>query len=116
MKNFVRVAVILITILYPAFLIAQNQATVDSLLYDLEVVRIDSVRFNTLIELSKEYATVDLSVSLTYAQRALDLAENTRDNALISQSLFNIGYICFHHGLLDMAARHYYKYLDIQKA
>ncbi len=116
MKDFIRVAVILITIFYPAFLIAQNQARVDSLLYDLEVVRIDSVRVNTLIELSKEYATVDLSVSLTYAQRALDLAESTRDNALISESLFNIGYICFHHGLLDMAARHYYKYLDIQKA
>ncbi len=116
MKDLARVAVILITILYPAFLIAQNQARVDSLLYDLEVVRIDSVRVNTLIELSKEYSAVDLSVSLTYAQRALDLAESTRVNALISESLFNIGYICFHHGLLDMAARHYYKYLDIQKA
>jgi tetratricopeptide (TPR) repeat protein len=116
MKDLARVAVILITIFYPAFLISQNQARVDSLLYDLEVVRIDSVRVNTLIELSKEYSAVDLSVSLTYAQRALDLAENNRDNALISQSLFNIGYICFHHGLLDMAARHYYKYLDIQKA
>ncbi len=116
MNLVTRAAIFLLCILFPFFVNARDQARVDSLLYDLEVVRSDSARVNTLIGLSKEYSAVDLSVSLTYAQGALDLAENTRDNALISESLFNIGYICFHHGLLDMAARHYYKYLDIQKA
>lgn len=116
MKDFTRIAVLLIIIFCPVLLISQNQAKVDSLLYDLEVARIDSVRVNVLIELSKEHTRGDLAVSLSYAQRALDIAEGTKDKALISNALFNIGFICFHHGLLDIAARHYYEFLDIQKA
>ncbi len=113
-KGFV--TTILTFVVFPAVLLSQNQARVDSLRYDLEMARIDSVKVMTLIELAREYAVGELPVSLDYAQQALDLAETTKDNDLISQSLFTMGLICFYNGLLDLAARNYYRYLEIQRS
>lgn len=112
-KGFV--TTMLCVVVFPVVLFSQNQARVDSLRYDLEMARTDSVKVITLIELAREYAAGELPVSLDYAQQALDLAETTKDDHLISQSLFTMGLICFYNGLMDLAARNYYRYLDIQR-
>ena len=116
MKNPVRITLLLAIIFSPVLLISQNQARVDSLLYKLEVVRTDSARVKNFIELAKEYSAGNLSISLSYAQRALDLAETSKNDALISEALFHIGFICFYNGLHDIATRHYYRYIAMQKA
>ncbi|TVQ07927.1 MAG: tetratricopeptide repeat protein [Bacteroidetes bacterium] len=110
------VLAVLCFFLQPVGLLSQNQARVDSLRYDLEMARTDSVKVITLIELAREYSSGELPISMDYAQQALDLAETTKDNDLISQSLFTMGLICFYNGLLDMAARNYYRYLEIQRS
>ncbi len=95
---------------------AQDWEKLDSLRYAYEVSRTDSARVMTLVNLSSEYARFDLPASLQYAEQSLELAERSRDKELISSALRNAGFVCFFNGLLELAARHYYRYLEIRRA
>ncbi|TVR42748.1 MAG: tetratricopeptide repeat protein [Bacteroidia bacterium] len=88
----------------------------DSLKYNLEAARDDSLRILTMIEISKEYSLHDLSMALRYAERGLEAARATRNPYLISSALSNIGFVCFQHGLLELAAKHYYEFRDLHKS
>lgn len=96
--------------------LAQDQHLLDSLKYQLEVAADDAAEVQTLIAVSNEYATHDLSMGLRYAERSLDVARETNDNSLIADALINMGYICFQHGLLELAVSHYYEYLNLKES
>jgi tetratricopeptide (TPR) repeat protein len=95
---------------------AQNPKKLDSLTYQLETAANDSLRVQTLISISKEYSDHDLSMALRYAERSLEAARATRNNKLISSALSNMGFVCFQHGLLELAAKHYYEFRDLHKS
>lgn len=92
---------------------AKDIQRLDSLTFQLEIARNDSARVLTLIEISREYSLVDLSTGLRYAERALETARLSNNSNLISSALSHMGFVCFQHGLLDMAAKHYYEFRDL---
>ncbi|TVQ86042.1 MAG: hypothetical protein EA393_12760 [Bacteroidetes bacterium] len=94
---------------------AQDVHKLDSLKYKLEVTPDDSLKVRLLISISDEYSRHDLNMALRYAERSLEAARATKNNYLLSSALFNMGYVCFQHGLLELATKHYYAYRDIKK-
>jgi signal transduction histidine kinase len=58
----------------------------DSLQLILPGVKIDSARFQTLIQLATSFYNVDLKKSLEYGQNALDLAHIDKDEAKLQQA------------------------------
>ena len=94
---------------------SQNLQRLDSLIYRLEMAKDDSVRVITLIEISEQYSFDDLSMGLRYAERALEIARLSKRSDLLSLALSNMGFVCFQYGLLELAARHYYEFRDLQK-
>lgn len=97
-------------------ILAQHTHTLDSLKYQLELAADDAEKVQTLIAVSNEYAMQDLSMGLKYAERSLDVARSKKDDILIADALMNMGYVCFRHGLLELAVRHYYEYLDLKES
>ena len=93
----------------------QDVQKLDSLTYQLEVANNDSIRVQALIGISKEYSSHDLFMALKYAESSLELAGEIKNNQLLAVAHFNMGYMCFQHGLLELAAKHYYAYRDLQK-
>jgi tetratricopeptide (TPR) repeat protein len=93
----------------------QNQQLLDSLLYVLETAQDNHQKVGALIKISSEYARHDLFTSLRYAERSLELARQSHDNELISSAKANMGYVCFNHGLLELAARSYFSYKELQQ-
>lgn len=95
---------------------AQEQSKPDSLNALLESAPNDSVRIYQLVNISREYYTNNIPLSLEYAQKALTLAEKGKDENLLAYSLFNLGLSYFNQGFLEISTRYFYRYLDIQKA
>jgi len=96
--------------------LAQDSRSLDSLKYQLENAADDAAKVQALMAVSDEYAMHDLSMGLRYAERSLDVARETDDDSLIADALMNMGYVCFRHGLLELAVRHYYEYLDLKES
>lgn len=88
---------------------------VDNYLNNLKNATNDSSKISVLIALSKEYTQSDLSKALNYAEKALEQAEKINDSKQISHALLNIGNVYNNQGLYEIALRHYYRYLEIQK-
>ncbi len=95
---------------------AQEQSKLDSLNVLLETAPNDSVRIYQLVNISREYFTNNIPMSLEYAQKALTLAEKGKDENLLAYSLFNLGRSYFNQGFLEISTKYFYRYLDIQKA
>jgi tetratricopeptide (TPR) repeat protein len=93
----------------------QSNDKIDSLLFRIEVAKNDSTRITSLIEIANFYSSTNLSLSFQYADQALEIAEQSRNNQFHSQALMAIGNICFFQGLLDISFQHYYKAMEINK-
>lgn len=93
----------------------QDIQKLDSLTYQLEMATDDSLRVYSLIEISREYSLDDLSAGLRYAERALETARLSKNPQLVSMALSHMGFVCFQYGLLDLAAKHYYEFRDLNK-
>lgn len=106
---------LLLTFFSSCFSLAQNNTSIDSLNYLLEVTRSDSVRVVTQIELAKEHSRTNLPLSLQYAQKAHEEAKLANNIELEARALMNIGTICFQQGLLEPAAEYFSKSLSIYK-
>jgi tetratricopeptide (TPR) repeat protein/DNA-binding CsgD family transcriptional regulator len=117
LRGSIKISLLLFLLIFlSGSLSAQNLQKLDSLTYQLETAANDSVRVQTLIRISKEYSDHDLSMALRYAERSLETARETRNNKLISSALSNMGFVCFQHGLLELAAKHYYEFRDLHKS
>ena len=75
----------------------------------------DSARVYKLVELSRFYSTSDLKKSILQAEKAMEVAAESKDKGLISFALFNAGNAYFMQGMYETATGYFYRYLDIQK-
>lgn len=98
---------------YSAF--GQSNDRIDSLIFSVEISKDDSSRIAALTEIAKHYASTNLSLSFQYADKALELAANSKNKQLHSQALMSIGNISFFQGLLDLSFQHYSKALALNK-
>jgi tetratricopeptide (TPR) repeat protein len=93
----------------------QSNNIIDSLIFRVEVSKDDSTRIASLIEISKYYSSTNLSLSFQYADKALEIAEQSKSKQFYAEALMSIGNICFFQGLLDISFQHYHKALTINK-
>ena len=100
---------------FSGILSGQDVHKLDSLKYKLEVTSDDSLKVQLLISISDAYSRHDLFMALRYAERSLQAAGAIKDKHLLSAAHFNLGYVCFQHGLLELATKHYYACRDLQK-
>ncbi len=94
---------------------AQHKEILDSLNFSLETAKNDSARISVLANISAIYLSFDLSMSFQYAEKALEVAENSKSQMLISQAHMNIGNAYFFQGLFDMSAKHFYAAMEIYR-
>ncbi len=87
----------------------------DSMNYKYEIAGSDSARVHILIEMSRFYSTTDLKQSIMQAEKAMEIATESKDKNLISFALFNAGNSYFMQGMYEVATGYFYRYLDIQK-
>ncbi len=104
---------VLMIFFIPQKLFSQDRKLLDSLHYVLETTRDNHQRVRTLVEISKEYTRHDLATSLRYAEKSLGVAQESRDDKLLIAAHGNMGYVCFYHGLLELAAQNYYQYREL---
>lgn len=88
----------------------------DSLLYQLEIARNDSVRHGLLIEISRIYTKSDLSRAVRYAEEAISLAEKTGSKKLIANGIFNAAIVYFSIGIYDTAIKYYFDFMELNRA
>jgi len=93
----------------------QRDHIIDSLIFKVEVSKNDSTRIAALTEIAKYYSSTNLSLSFQYADKALEIAEHSKNKQLHAQALMSIGTISFFQGLLDISFQHYSKALAINK-
>jgi len=93
----------------------QRDNIIDSLIYRVEVSKNDSAKIVSLIEIAKYYSSTNLSLSFQYADKALEIAQQSKNKQLHAQALMSIGNISFFQGLLDISFQHYSKALAINK-
>ena len=104
---------VLLTFLTHQNLFCQDRKLLDSLHYVLETTRDNHHRVLTLVEISREYTRHDLATSLRYAEKSLDIAQESREDNLLILAHGIMGYVCFYHGLLELAAQNYYQYREL---
>jgi tetratricopeptide (TPR) repeat protein len=95
--------------------LGQSDIIVDSLIYRVEISKDDSTRIASLIDIANYYSSTNLSLSFQYADKALEIAELSRNKQFYAKALMAIGNICFFQGLLDISFQHYSKALAINK-
>ncbi|WP_194974687.1 tetratricopeptide repeat protein [Aquiflexum lacus] len=107
---------ILIFILLNGFgLFAQDLSKVDSLQYLIETSKNDSIKVYLNVAISREYAKKEVLVSLEYGEKALEIAEKSKNPKYISYALFNLGVQFFQQGVMELAIPYFYRYLEIHK-
>ncbi|MBV2246686.1 MAG: hypothetical protein KUL83_05950 [Lentimicrobium sp.] len=87
----------------------------DSLERKYEAARNDSARVYILVEMSRFYSTSDLKQSIMQAEKAMEIAHESKNKELVSFALFNAGNAYFMQGMYENATVYFYRYLDIQK-
>ena len=112
---------IIVLFLALSFLPVKLEASVrtqklDSLLYQLEIARNDSVRHGLLIEISRIYTRSDLSRAIRYAEEAISLAEKAGSNKLIANGIFNAAIVYFSIGIYDTAIKYYFDFMELNRA
>ncbi len=110
-KTFI---IISILILICSYSVANNQSRLDSLYYLLETTRHDTSKVNLLVSISRIHEKSDLSLSLQYSQRALEIAEKTGNKKSVAYALFNLGNVSFSQGLFPIAVSYFEKYIELQ--
>lgn len=94
---------------------AQDLKKVDSLQYLIETSKNDSVKVYLNVAISREYVKKEVISALDYGEKALTLAESSKNPKLISYALFNMGATFFQQGVMELAIPYFYRHLDINK-
>lgn len=96
--------------------LAQNQIKLDSLQLQLQNTDVDTLKIQTLIEISNHYATHNYILSAEYAQKARDLAVEKGLNNFEAKSNRVLGRICFNIGDYKNATTYYFQALKFYEA
>lgn len=110
-KTFIIITILILICSYSA---ANNQSRLDSLYHLLETTRHDTSKVNLLVAISRIHEKSDLSLSLQYSQRALEIAEKTGNKKSVAYALFNLGNVSFSQGLFPIAVSYFEKYIELQ--
>ncbi|HTO35075.1 MAG TPA: tetratricopeptide repeat protein, partial [Flavobacterium sp.] len=92
-----------------------QQQVIDSLNRVVSEAQSKSIKVFTLVRLSQAYGSYDLKASIREAEKALDVAKESKDMTLIEYAMFNAGNAYFTQGLFETATAYFYAYLEIQK-
>lgn len=92
METFTRLRYFLIFVcIVTALPIQAQESRIDSLETTLQRTMNDSLRINLLVDLSVEYQSVDFDKSVSYAQKAVDLAEQLKNKWSLKLAYSNMG-------------------------
>jgi tetratricopeptide (TPR) repeat protein len=94
---------------------SQNASKIDSLSYQLEIAKTDSVKISILVSISRLYSSDNLSMAVQYGQKAVDIAESSKSSPLIAHALMNMGFIYFQQGILDLSVKQFYRCIQLYK-
>ncbi len=92
-----------------------QQQVIDSLNRVVSEAQSKSIKVFTLVRLSQTYGSYNLKASIREAEKALDVAKESKDMTLIEYAMFNAGNAYFTQGLFETATAYFYAYLEIQK-
>lgn len=101
--------VLLVILLFPLMLLAQERFLVDSLSMRMDAAEEDSTKVKILLKLSDTYQYTDFKQSLEYANSALALANSGKLRLQQARSHKKIADILFRKGLYDRSLDHYLK-------
>lgn len=107
---------ILLTGILPVSLNAQNQHKIDSLRTEVSKSTNDSSKIILLVLLSQEYSMKDFKLALSYAEDAVSLAGKAGIVSLQIGAELNAGRIAMKDELMDLTAKHFNNYLELNKA
>lgn len=96
--------------------LAQNQIKLDSLLLELQNTEIDTLKIQTLLEISRHYYTHNYQLATEYAKRARDLAIEKDLKSLEAKSNRTLGLALFNMGDYKNATSHYFQALKFYEA
>lgn len=88
---------------------------IDSLNQILKQSTNDSSKVYTLVKISQSYSTYDLKSSIITAEKAIEVARESKQENLISFAIFNAGNAYFELGMYENATVQFYDYLELQK-
>jgi len=94
---------------------AENAVNTDSLKYQFETARQDTVRIDILVKLSQAYLRVDLIRSMDYANQAYEQARKSNNQKFIASTLFNRANNYSSIGLNELAVKDISEFLKIQR-
>lgn len=97
---------------------AQDKVKLDSLLLELEKTEVDTVKINTLLEISRVFQNDNYAKAAEYAQQARDLAEKKKLARFAAKSTRSLALIMFWMGDYKAATSQYFtalKYYEAEK-
>ena len=98
-------------LLSPVVAMGQNQVKLDSMMLQLQNAEVDTVKIETLIEISRHYLTHNFKLSTEYAKRARDLSVEKDFPDFIAKSNKMLGLAFFYMGDYKSATTHYFEAL-----
>jgi tetratricopeptide (TPR) repeat protein len=110
MKKFI--LVLLLSVLFFTAR-SQNQVVIDILKIELKNAKEDTVKIQTLLELSSLYTKFDLIQALDYGNHALEILVKKEHNRFITKSSVNIGVHYISIGNYDVALMHFLEGLKL---
>lgn len=93
----------------------REKTKIDSLNFVIMHSVNDSIKVYNLVEISRLYSNDDIENSLTYSEKALEAAKESKDDNLRLYAVFNAGNACFYQGMFERASSYFYQYLEAQK-
>jgi tetratricopeptide (TPR) repeat protein len=97
-------------------LFSQESAKLDSLISLLENTKDDSTKVYLQVSIAREYLKKDIIESIYHGEEAMVIAENSKNQKLISYALFNLGATLYQQGMMELSIPYFLKYLEANKA
>jgi tetratricopeptide (TPR) repeat protein len=102
---------VLVFLLISSIALAQNQVKLDSLQLQLQNTDVDSLKIQTLLEISNHYFNYNFVLAAEYAQQARDLSTKKGLSGYEAKSNRALGLTLFNMGDYKNATSHYFKAL-----
>jgi DNA-binding CsgD family transcriptional regulator len=113
-----KIPILMLAVFFMAHVLSfgQSGTNVDSLNTQMNTAYHDTSKALINIELSYYYITSDLAKALYYAEKALELAENSGNAVVLSKSMNMLGIVYFDQGYFELALAYYQRSLKILKS
>ncbi len=82
---------LLLLLVFPAWVFSQNHATADALLVQLQGMKEDTLKVNQLLKITEHYTEIDTAKALFYGQKAVQLSKKLAWNNGVAKANFHLG-------------------------